>query len=111
MSASFYERPTEPAWTELIAARELALRLYFEGALFVLNLASEGTFDGDEAETMPGRPSQRKGIELSASYKLLPWLRLDGDFAATHARYANGDPAPPIPSPAIPAAIFQTQPT
>jgi hypothetical protein len=44
---------------------------------------------GDAA---PGRPSQRKGIELSVSYKPLPWLRLDGDFAATHARFANGDP-------------------
>ena len=41
--------------------------------------------------TTPGRPSQRKGIELTASYKPLPWLRLDGDFAATHARFANGD--------------------
>jgi hypothetical protein len=65
--------------------------LKLEGALFVLNLASEATFDGDEAVTTPGRPSQRKGIELTASYKPLPWLRLDGDFAATHARFANGD--------------------
>jgi TonB dependent receptor/TonB-dependent Receptor Plug Domain len=65
--------------------------LKLEGALFVLNLASEATFSGDEAVTSPGRPSQRQGIELSASYKPLPWLRLDGDFAATHARYANGD--------------------
>ena len=62
-----------------------------EGALFVLNLNSEATFSGDEAVTTPGRPSQRKGIELTASYKPLPWLRLDGDFAATHARFANGD--------------------
>jgi len=65
--------------------------LKLEGALFVLNLASEATFSGDEAVTTPGRPSQRKGIELSASYKPFPWLRLDGDFAATHARYSNGD--------------------
>jgi hypothetical protein len=65
--------------------------LKLEGALFVLNLNSEATFSGDEAVTTPGRPSQRKGIELSASYKPLPWLRLDGDFAATHARFANGD--------------------
>jgi outer membrane receptor protein involved in Fe transport len=57
----------------------------------VLNLASEATFDGDEAVTTPGRPSQRKGIELTASYKPASWLRLDGDFAATHARFANGD--------------------
>jgi hypothetical protein len=65
--------------------------LKLEGALFVLNLNSEATFSGDQAVTTPGRPSQRKGIELSASYKPLPWLRLDGDFAATHARFANGD--------------------
>src|SRR5260370_3409973 len=65
--------------------------LKLEGALFVLDLASEATFSGDEAVTTPGRPSQRKGIELTASYKPLPWLRLDGDFAATHARFANGD--------------------
>ena len=65
--------------------------LKLEGALFVLNLASEAIFNGDEAMTTPGRPSQRKGIELTASYKPLPWLRLDGDFAATHARFANGD--------------------
>ena len=66
--------------------------LKLEGALFVLNLNSEATFSGDEAVTTPGRPSQRKGIELSVSYKPLPWLRLDGDFAATRARFANGDP-------------------
>ena len=45
--------------------------LKLEGALFVLNLASEATFDGDEAVTTPGRPSQRKGIELTTSYKPL----------------------------------------
>jgi hypothetical protein len=70
---------------------ELLPNLKAEAALFVLNLNSEATFTGDEAVTTPGRPSQRKGIELSASYKPLPWLRLDGDFAATHARFANGD--------------------
>jgi outer membrane receptor protein involved in Fe transport len=75
-----------------VGARSLPLPdLKLEGALFVLNLASEATFDGDEAVTMAGRPSQRKGIELTASYKPLAWLRFDGDFAATHARYANGD--------------------
>jgi hypothetical protein len=31
----------------------------------VLNLNSEATFSGDQAVTTPGRPSQRKGIELS----------------------------------------------
>jgi hypothetical protein len=70
-----------------VGARSQPLpNLKLEGALFVLNLASEATFDGDEAVTTPGRPSQRKGIELTASYKPLDWLQLDGDFAETHAR-------------------------
>jgi hypothetical protein len=80
--------------------------LKLEGALFVLNLASEATFDGDEAETTPGRPSQRKGIELSASYKPLTWLRLDADFAATHARYANGDPGTADTEPGHPGSYI-----
>jgi outer membrane receptor protein involved in Fe transport len=66
--------------------------LKIEAALFVLNLASEAIFDGDSAETTAGRPSHRQGIELSASYRPLPWLSLDGDFGATYARFADGDP-------------------
>jgi hypothetical protein len=80
--------------------------LKLEGALLVLNLASEATFDRDQAETTPGRPSQRKGIELSASYKPLPWLRLDGDFAATRARYANGDPGTADTEPGHPGSYI-----
>jgi hypothetical protein len=60
-------------------------------ALFVLDLASEATFDGDEAVTTPGRPSRRTGIELSADYRLLDWLALNGNFAFTRARYTDID--------------------
>jgi len=76
----------------------------------VLNLASEATFDGDEAETTPGRPSQRKGVELSASYKPLPWLRLDSNFAATHVRYANGDPGTSDTEPGHPGSYIPNSP-
>jgi TonB-dependent receptor-like protein len=86
---------------------EPAPNLKLEAALFVLNLASEATFSGDEAVTTPGRPSQRKGIELSASYKPLPWLRLDGDFAATRARFANGDPGTDDTEPGHPGDYIQ----
>ena len=60
-------------------------------AAFVLDLDSEATFDGDEAETTPGRPSRRQGVDLSATYRVLPWLELNGDFAFTHGRYTNPD--------------------
>jgi hypothetical protein len=39
----------------------------------------------------PERASTRHQHTVNRAYKPLHWLRLDGDFAATHARYANGD--------------------
>jgi outer membrane receptor protein involved in Fe transport len=60
-------------------------------ALFVLNLANEATFDGDEAVTAVGRPSNRTGIELSSSYTPLDWLSFNGDFAFTRARFTAPD--------------------
>ncbi len=60
-------------------------------ALFVLNLANEATFDGDEAVTSVGRPSNRTGIELSATYAPLDWLSVNGDFAFTRARFTAPD--------------------
>jgi len=83
---------TKATGYELGVRSEPFSNLKFEAALFVLNLDSEATFSGDEAVTTPGRPSHRKGIELSASYKPFPWLRLDGDFAASRARFADVDP-------------------
>lgn len=61
-------------------------------ALFVLNLANEAIFDGDEAVTSVGRPSNRTGVELSASYAPLPWLSFSADFAFTRARFTAPDP-------------------
>ena len=60
-------------------------------AVFVLNLANEATFDGDEAVTSVGRPSNRTGIELSAAYAPLAWLTFTGDFAFTRARFTAPD--------------------
>ncbi|MBV9829717.1 MAG: TonB-dependent receptor [Alphaproteobacteria bacterium] len=59
--------------------------------VFVLDLDSEATFDGDEAGTTPGRPSRRVGFELNADYRVLAWLALDGSVAFTRARYTNAD--------------------
>lgn len=70
---------------------EIVPGLKATAAVFVLDLASEATFDGDEAETTPGRPSARHGIDLSADYRVLAWLDLDANFAFTHARYTDHD--------------------
>jgi outer membrane receptor protein involved in Fe transport len=74
------------------ARTELVPHLELEAALFELDLANEATFDGDEAVTTPGRPSVRRGVELSAFYRPLAWLIVDGDVAFTRARYAAPDP-------------------
>ncbi len=82
-----------------------------EAAFFVLDLDSEATFDGDEAETTPGRPSRRIGFELSAAYAPLAWLHVDGDVAFTRARYTNADDgSADAEATAIPAAMFPAPP-
>jgi hypothetical protein len=58
---------------------------------FVLDQASEIIFNGDGGDTSPSRPSQRYGIEWTNKYQPLSWLALDGDVAATHARFLGYD--------------------
>ena len=70
---------------------EVVPQVTASAALFVLNLANEATFDGDQAVTAVGRPSDRTGLELSASYTPLDWLSLNGDFAFTRARFTTPD--------------------
>jgi outer membrane receptor protein involved in Fe transport len=62
-----------------------------EVAIFHLDLASEATFNGDQAETSAGRPSRRQGIEVSTFYTPLPWLIVDTDFAFSRARFTDAD--------------------
>jgi outer membrane receptor protein involved in Fe transport len=62
-------------------------------ALFVLDFDSELQFQGDIGTTVPGRPSRRVGVEWVNHYQPIPWLAFDLDFAATHARFTDFDPA------------------
>ena len=62
-------------------------------AVFVLDFDSELLFVGDAGTTVPSRPSRRVGVEWTNQYKVLPWMTLDLDFAATRARFTNFDPA------------------
>jgi hypothetical protein len=56
-------------------------------SLWVLDLDSELTFDGDTGETDVNGPSRRSGLEFANFYKVRPWLALDADLAFTHARF------------------------
>ena len=50
-------------------------------SLWGLDVNSEEVFDGDTAETVPGRPSRRDGIELSNFYTPTDWLTIDADYS------------------------------
>ena len=63
------------------------------GSLWTLKLDSELVFSGDGGTTEPSRASRRTGVELSAYYSPIPELIIDGDFAATRARFIQYDPA------------------
>jgi hypothetical protein len=72
-------------------------------ALFVLDFDSELIFNGDSADTSPGRASRRIGIEWSSRYLPSAWITLDADFAYTYARFQDtnnpiGDLIPEAPS-------------
>ena len=62
-------------------------------SLWTLELDSELVFVGDGGITESNRASKRRGLELAAFVKPLDWLTLDTDFAWSHARFTEFDPA------------------
>jgi outer membrane receptor protein involved in Fe transport len=92
--------PVDPV-PALVAARgfELGARtewirgLQSSIALWALDFDSELVYVGDAGATEPGRPSTRRGIEWNNRYIHWPWRLIDADFAWTHARFADADPA------------------
>jgi outer membrane receptor protein involved in Fe transport len=48
-------------------------------------------FSGDAGTTEASRPSKRVGVEFTTKYRVNPWLVLDGEIAATHARFVGFD--------------------
>ncbi len=56
-------------------------------SVWILDLDSELTFDGDTGETVPSGATRRYGVEFANFYRISPWLALDGDLSFTHARY------------------------
>jgi outer membrane receptor protein involved in Fe transport len=59
-----------------------------------LSVGSELRFVGDSNAVEPTGASRRRGYEIVAFWKPLPWLAFDGNYTAAHARYENGDHIP-----------------
>ena len=77
-----------------IGLRSLAVPgLHATAALWGLDIDSELLFVGDAGTTEPSRPSERRGIELTADWSPRPWLKLDASYAYTRARFTDSDPA------------------
>lgn len=66
----------------------------FEGvevaaSLFQLDLDSELVWVGDDGTTEPRGPTRRRGLEVEARARLLPWLQADADMTLTRATYVQ----------------------
>ncbi len=70
---------------------DLIPRVKVQFAVFNIDLQSELIYDQDEGQDQPSAPSRRDGVELSAQYHPLPYLELNTDLTASHARFTGGD--------------------
>ncbi len=62
-------------------------------AFWGLDIDSELLFVGDGGITEPSRATRRYGVELGAYWTPLDWLIVDADYAWSHARFTEPDPA------------------
>jgi len=60
---------------------------------WLLNIQSELTWVGDEGTTEANGRTRRYGVEFTNFYTPTPWLTLDFDYAWSHARFVDFDPA------------------
>ena len=66
--------------------------LTLTGTYWWLNIASELQFLGDGGTTEALGPSRRKGFELSAFYKPVPWLTIDGEYTSSEGHLTDLPP-------------------
>ncbi len=72
-------------------------RVELFGTYWVLDMASELVFVGDEGTTEAQGPSHREGFEFGAKVRLLDWLTFTGDFTYTRkAEFVRTGEAVPL---------------
>jgi hypothetical protein len=62
-------------------------------SLFQIDFDSELTYDADSGTTEAGRPSRRRGLEITGQYRPARWLEFNANIAIARARYRDDDPA------------------
>jgi outer membrane receptor protein involved in Fe transport len=77
-----------------VGARTAILpRTQLSVSVWTLELDSELLFVGDGGITESNRASKRRGVELAAFVMPVDWLTIDADYAVSHARFTQFDPA------------------
>jgi hypothetical protein len=64
---------------------------------WVIDLASELVFVGDDGTTEARGPSHREGIEFAMRVKILEWLTFSGDVTVAKAEFKSGGAIPLAP--------------
>ncbi len=81
--------PLTRAIGEEVGARtRLFDRLDLAAAVWLLDLDSEATWDGDNGTTGVGPATRRYGEELEGRYALTSWLAVDGAVTFTHSQFS-----------------------
>lgn len=77
-----------------VGARWQLSTLTLTATYWWLDVDSELRFVGDSNAVEPTGASKRRGYELVAFWRPLPWLAIDGNYTASRSRYDNGDRIP-----------------
>src|SRR2546425_1223924 len=81
--------PTARGW-ELGVKTKVLPRVELSATYWVLDLASELVFIGDDGTTQARGPSHREGWEFATRVKLLEWLTFSGDVTTSRATFDTG---------------------
>jgi TonB family protein len=74
---------------ELGARTRLFRKLDLAGTAWLLDLANETVWSGDEGTTEVSGETRRYGLEFEGRYEPWPWLSLDGAVTFTHSQFST----------------------
>lgn len=66
-------------------------QLVVNAAVWYLDLEQEFVYVGDAGIVEPSGKTQRKGVDLSMRYQVLPWLYIDADFNVTDPQAVDAE--------------------
>lgn len=96
------QQPTNPATLIVpVVSYEAGLRIkphrtfQLSTSVFLMNIDSELTWDGESATTQATSPSRRTGLEIEGRYHLENWFFADASATFTKARYTDHSGAVP----------------